>query len=192
MQVLKLCSRWIQRRAFTWVCLHGVLLLRVSLGVVFLWFGILKFFPNLSPAQDLAVRTIAKLTWGVIPASISLFVLAIWECIIGIGILFDAYPRTALLLLFCQMSGTLTSLFFFPQEMFTFVPYAPTLEGQYVIKNLILISAGVVVGSTLPSHTEATSNTELAGMQRPSDSHQRPQWRACASPSRRQVAGRST
>jgi uncharacterized membrane protein YphA (DoxX/SURF4 family) len=128
---------------------HGLLLLRLSLGVVFLWFGALKFFPGLSPAQVLATKTISVLTFGVVPPSVSLPVLAGWECVIGIGLLAGARLREVLLLLFLQMAGTLTPVFLFPGEVFTRVPYAPTLEGQYIIKNVVLIAAGIVVGATV-------------------------------------------
>ncbi len=60
----------------------GLILLRVSVGIVFLWFGPLKFFPGLSPAQDLAMRTTDILTFGLIPSKASLVILAAWETII--------------------------------------------------------------------------------------------------------------
>ena len=128
---------------------YGLILLRVSVGIVFLWFGILKFFPGLSPAQDLAVRTIDLLTFGLLPPRTSIVILAAWETIIGVGLLFGLFMRGTLLLLFLQMLGTMTPFFFFPNEVFTRLPYAPTLEGQYIIKNLVLISAGIVLGATV-------------------------------------------
>lgn len=129
-----------------WMARHGVFLLRLSLGVVFFWFGILKFFNGLSPAESLATRTISVLSMGKVPASTSLPVLAAWECLIGLGLLTGKAQRLTLLLLFVQMSGTLLPLFFFPHEVFLRIPYAPTLEGQYIIKNLVLISAAIVIG----------------------------------------------
>jgi uncharacterized membrane protein YphA (DoxX/SURF4 family) len=132
-----------------WMARFGITLLRVSLGVVFFWFGVLKFFPGLSPAQDLATRTIDLLSFGLIPAEISLLILAIWECLIGIGLIFGIFMRVTLLLLFLQMFGTVTPIFFFPQEVFTRIPYAPTLEGQYIIKNIVLVCAGLVIGATV-------------------------------------------
>jgi uncharacterized membrane protein YphA (DoxX/SURF4 family) len=132
-----------------WMARHGVTLLRISLGVVFFWFGTLKFFPNLSPAQDLAARTIDVLTFGAVPPSVSVPVLAVWECLIGLGLLLGALMRAVLLLMFVQMAGTITPVFLFPEEIFIRFPYAPTLEGQYIIKNLVLISAGIVIGATL-------------------------------------------
>jgi uncharacterized membrane protein YphA (DoxX/SURF4 family) len=137
------------RRAAKWMARNGVALLRVSLGVVFLWFGALKFFPSMSPAQELAARTMSALTGGAVEPSVSLPVLAAWECLIGVGLLTGRATRTTLLLLWTQMLGTISPLVLFPSETFTRVPYAPTLEGQYIIKNLVLISAGVVVGATV-------------------------------------------
>lgn len=128
---------------------HGVPLLRVSLGIVFLWFGALKFFPGLSPAQDLAARTVDVLSFGVVGPALSLPVLAAWECLIGIGLLSGRFMRVTLLLLAMQMAGTLTPLVLFPGEVFTRIPYAPTLEGQYIIKNAVLISAAIVLGATV-------------------------------------------
>jgi uncharacterized membrane protein YkgB len=132
-----------------WMSKYGLLLLRLSVGIIFFWFGILKFFPGHSPAQDLAIRTIDLLTFGLIPGSISIYLLASWEVLIGIGLLTGVYMRVTLLLLFAQMLGTLSPVFLFPDEVFTRIPYAPTLEGQYIIKNLVIISAGLVMGATV-------------------------------------------
>ena len=134
-------SRWMGR--------HGVTLLRVSLGVVFFWFGFLKFFPELSPAQGLAARTIEALTLGRVPPAVSLPLLATWECLIGLGLLTGRFVRATLLLMFVQMAGTIAPVFLYPHEVFQRFPYAPTLEGQYIIKNVVLISAGVVIGATV-------------------------------------------
>ena len=132
-----------------WMARYGVVLLRISLGIVFFWFGVLKFFPSLSPAQDLATRTIEILTFGLVKPELSLPLLATWECLIGLGLITGRFMRATLLLLFVQMAGTITPLVLFPTESFTQFPYAPTLEGQYIIKNLVLISAGLVIGATV-------------------------------------------
>ena len=84
-----------------------------------------------------------------VPASVSVPVLALWECAIGIGLITNLFMRATLLLLFVQMMGTLTPIFLFPNEVFTVLPYAPTLEGQYIIKNIVLVSAGLVIGATV-------------------------------------------
>ena len=133
----------------TWMARYGLLFLRLSLGVVFFWFGFLKFFPGLSPAQDLAARTIEQLTFGLIGPELSIYLLAVWESLIGLGLLSGRFMRATLLLLFVQMLGTITPIFLFPEEVFTIIPFVPTLEGQYIIKNLVLISAGLVLGATV-------------------------------------------
>lgn len=132
-----------------WMARYGLFLLRVSLGVVFFWFGVLKFFPGLSPATDLASRTIEVLSFGRVGPELSIPVLAAWECLIGLGLIFGVFMRATLLLLAAQMAGTLTPLVLFPGEVFTRIPYAPTMEGQYIIKNLVLISAAIVLGATV-------------------------------------------
>ncbi|HEY5543557.1 MAG TPA: DoxX family membrane protein [Candidatus Binatia bacterium] len=128
---------------------YGITVLRVSVGIVFLWFGFLKFFPGLSPAQDLAGKTIDVLTFGLVPTKIALMTLAAWECAVGLGLVFGVFLRATLALLWLQMIGAAAPLFLFPNESFTLIPYAPTLEGQYIIKNLVLVSAGLVVGATV-------------------------------------------
>lgn len=136
------------KKVTTWMAHHGVVLLRIALGIIFFWFGILKFFPQTSPAEELAGRTISTLSFGLVTPNISLPVLALWETVIGLGLVFGVFLRATLLLLFLQMSGTLLPLAFFPHEVFLHFPYAPTLEGQYIIKNLVLIAAGIVIGAT--------------------------------------------
>lgn len=133
----------------SWMARYGVLLTRVGLGIVFLWFGALKFFPDLSPAQDLATRTIETLSFGLVKPAVSLPVLAAWECLIGLGLITGKLPRLTLLLLWLQMLGTVTPLALFPAETFTRFPFAPTLEGQYIIKNIVLVTASLVIGATV-------------------------------------------
>ena len=149
-----------------WMARNGILLLRISIGIVFIWFGILKFFPGVSPAEGLATRTIQLLSFGLIEPQVSIVILAVWETVIGAGLLTGLFLREILLLLFLQMLGTLTPVFLFPAEVFRSVPLVPTLEGQYIIKNLVLISAGIVIGATVrggyliaePAHQEPVKN----------------------------------
>lgn len=133
----------------TWMARYGVVILRVSLGVIFFWFGVLKFFPALSPAEDLASRTIELLTFGIVGPAVSLPVLAAWEVAIGLGLITGRFMRVTLALLGLQMLGTVTPLFLFPEETWRVFPIALTLEGQYIVKNLVLVSAGLVIGATV-------------------------------------------
>lgn len=133
----------------SWMASHGVRALRMSLGIIFFWFGVLKFFPGLSPAETLATDTIRLMTFGLIDARVSLFVLATWECLIGIGLLTGRALRATLFLLFLQMPGTVMPMIFFPELTFQRIPFVLTIEGQYIVKNLVLISAGIVIGATV-------------------------------------------
>ena len=128
---------------------HGLTLLRVALGIVFLWFGALKLVPGVSPAEVLAGRTIETITFGIVPASVAVPVLALWEVAIGLGLLVGRWMRVTLALLFVQMLGTVTPLFLFPAETWVRFPLVPTLEGQYIIKNIVLVSAAIVLGATV-------------------------------------------
>ncbi len=139
----------LDRRITRWMARYGLLLLRLGLGVVFLWFGALKLVPDLSPAQDLAARTISMLSLGLLPASVSVPLLAIWECAIGLGLIIRRLMRVTILLLLVQMLGTLTPLVLLPAETWTIFLLAPTLEGQYIIKNIVLVSAALVIGATV-------------------------------------------
>ncbi len=126
----------------------GITALRVSLGIIFIWFGILKPF-GLSSAQPLVEDTVnwmpffAPATW--------VSVIGWWEVVIGVAFFFNATIRLAIALLATQMVGTFMPLVILPEVTFQagHLPYAPTLEGQYIIKNLLIISAALVIGGTL-------------------------------------------
>ena len=135
----------IDTKVTSWMDRNGLFLLRISMGIVFVWFGVLKFFPGVSAAQDLAIRTIEMLTFGLVPEVLIINGLALWEVLIGVGLIWGKFMKATLLLLFLQMIGTFTPVFLFPSEVFNIIPYAPTLEGQYIIKNIVIISAAMVL-----------------------------------------------
>ncbi len=136
-------------RITAWMARHGVTLTRLALGVVFVWFGAIKFVPGWSPAADLASNTIEQATFGLVKPTVALPLLAIWESLIGIGLITGRFLRATLLLLFVQMLGTMLPLVLFPSVTFMVFPYSPTLEGQYIIKNIVLVSAAIVIGATV-------------------------------------------
>lgn len=127
-----------------WMARYGLTLLRIGLGIIFLWFGALKLFPNLSPAEDLVRQTIFF-----VDPDLFIPVLAIWEMAIGLGLLVGRYMRLTLLLLFLQMPGTMLPLLILPHEVWTSFPFGLTMEGQYIVKNLVLVTAGIVLGGTV-------------------------------------------
>lgn len=122
---------------------YGLILLRYSLGVIFIWFGALKPFDK-SPANELVENTIVF-----IPPEIFIPILGIWEIMIGVGLIIRKFNRVAIFLLFLQMPGTMLPLILLPEVCYVTFPFVLTLEGQYIIKNLVLISAGIVIGGTV-------------------------------------------
>ena len=83
-------------RLTSWMARYGVTLLRLSLGVVFFWFGALKLFPGLSPAEELAGRTIELVTLGMVHPALSVPLLGAWECVIGLGLIHGRALRLTL------------------------------------------------------------------------------------------------
>ena len=126
---------------------HGLTLLRVSIGLIFIWFGAIKFWPGLSAADQLATDTIEKISFGIIGEDLARLSLAILETTIGVGLILGRYIRLVLLLLLGQMMGTVTPLFLFPDVTWSQL-LVPTLEGQYILKNLVLVSAALTIGAT--------------------------------------------
>jgi hypothetical protein len=119
--------------------------LRLALGVVYLHFGFLKFYPDLSPAELLASQTIMRLSHNWLDAHMALLVLAVLETALGLGFLFNVCMRGVFVLFMLHMLGTFMPLFYFPELAFKIAPLAPTLEGQYILKNLVFIAAGWTV-----------------------------------------------
>lgn len=136
-------------RVTGWMAANGLRLLRWSIGIIFLWFGALKFFKGMSPAEELAIITIHELSFGLLPEGFIIYGLAGWEVLIGAGLLFNLFMRETLLLLFLQMLGTFSPVFLYPEKVFAIFPFSLTLEGQYIIKNLVIVSAGIVLGATV-------------------------------------------
>ena len=127
---------------------HGEIALRISLGVVFIWFGILKPM-GISAAQPLVEATVSWMPFLTPQAWVA--VIGWWEVIIGVSILFRKTTRLAIGLLALQMVGTLMPLVLLPDVVFQAgrIPFGPTMEGQYIIKNLVIIAAALVIGGTV-------------------------------------------
>lgn len=134
-----------EAKIINWMSVNGIYLLRISMGVVFFWFGFQKFFPGVSSAEDIATRTIDFISFGLVKSQYSMPILAAWESLIGLGFITGKYLKTTVVLLYLQMIGTLFPLFVFPEETFYMVPLVPTIEGQYIIKNIVLITGSMVV-----------------------------------------------
>lgn len=131
-------------RLARWLTRHSIGLLRISLGLVFLGFGVLKFFPGSSPAEPLVVPTVEVLTFGVVSGTAALVMTAAVECFIGITLLTGRLLKTGLLVLSAALVGIMSPLVLFFSELFHFNG-TPSLEAQYVLKNIVLIAAAMVV-----------------------------------------------
>jgi len=133
----------VEMRAIGWMERHGLFLLRMALSVIFIWFGMLKPF-HLSPAEKL----VGDVTFW-IPIPHFIVVLGVWETLIGVCFLFKPLLRYALILLLLHMPGALLPFFIVPEQCFIAFPFALTLEGQYIVKNLALVAAALVIGGAI-------------------------------------------
>jgi len=131
----------------TWLTMNAMNLLRISIGIIYVWFGALKFYPNLSPADQLAKDTIWLITFGLIPNNVSIILLALWETLLGAVLIIGVWKRAVFYILLIHMICTFVPLFFFTDISFTDSPYAFTLVGQYIMKNLIIICAALVLNA---------------------------------------------
>jgi uncharacterized membrane protein YphA (DoxX/SURF4 family) len=120
-------------------------LLRLSAGTVYFFFGFLKFFPDLSPAELLAGQSIMYVTQQTVDAQTALWWLAVLECAIGLSFLFNVFARWLFFVFLLHQASTFLPLFIFPEITFKIAPFAPTMEGQYILKNLISVAAGWTV-----------------------------------------------
>jgi putative oxidoreductase len=132
-------------------------LLRVSLAINYIWFGALKIF-GVSPVSDLVSKTVPFL-----PKKFFVPFLGVWEVTIGIALLFRIALRPVLFLFFLQLAGTFLTFIIRPQDTFKKGnPLLLTEQGEFVIKNLILLSAGIAVGSTVQRKREEVPESDGA------------------------------
>jgi len=138
-----------------------ILILRLSFGIIYLWFGLLKFFPGLSPAEGLAGETIETMTFGILPAALGLQILACVECLIGIGFLVNRFFRTMVMIMLGHMVCTFSTFVLLPEHMFTMAPFGLTLAGQYVVKNLVFLGAGFLIINFIDQEGKFKTKQEL-------------------------------
>ncbi|NGX39883.1 MAG: hypothetical protein KR126chlam1_01220 [Chlamydiae bacterium] len=141
-----------ERRLSLFLKKHSITILRIAMGIIYFWYGFLKVI-GISPAEELVFRT----THWIGVHNFVIF-LGYWEVAIGLCLFIRKFNRLGLLLLFLQFPGTFLPLFLTPEDCFTIFPYGLTLEGQYILKNLILVSAGLVLIGSLYKKGPSSSN----------------------------------
>jgi uncharacterized membrane protein YkgB len=140
----------IDRAASDFMERYGITILRYALAISFIWFGVLKVIGE-SPVEDLVKDTIYFM-----PEDTFFVIIGIWEIIIGIGLLFPVMLRLTLALFFLQMAGTFLSLIILPGRAFQDGnPLLLDVTGEFIVKNLVLIAAGLVIGSTVRRRRES-------------------------------------
>jgi uncharacterized membrane protein YphA (DoxX/SURF4 family) len=136
-----------------WLVRYSMTALRISMGVVIFGFGFLKYFPGVSPAEDLALATTHLLTFGLVPAvvpnGVAMALIATLECTIGLLLIVGRWLRLAIVLLAVQLAGILSPAVLLAGRVFAGPHHMPTLEGQYVLKDLILLTAAMVIATTV-------------------------------------------
>jgi len=136
-----------ENRFHALLVLYSVEALRISVGAIFFAFGLLKYFPGVSPAQDLAETTTNILFFGLVPAGVAIILTATLECTIGLLLMSGRGLRVALYLLVGQLIGILSPIVLLTGRLFAGPYHAPTLEGQYVVKDIVLVTAAMVVAA---------------------------------------------
>jgi uncharacterized membrane protein YkgB len=134
---------------------HGVNMMRISLAIIYAWFGALKIF-GMSPAGDLVEQTVY---W--FKPEIFIPILGVCEVIIGLGLLIKRFIPYTIVLLLMHMAVTFFPVFILKTVCFDAFPYCPTLVGQYIIKNLILIAGALIIAGKYNEKYYVEMNSKL-------------------------------
>ena len=130
-----------------WLERYSVPLLRISMGLVIFGFGVLKYFPGVSPAQSIVLEVNHRLTFGLIPDNVTLVLFATIESLIGLSLITGWGLRVIIYPLAVWAVAILSPIVLFPGRLFSGPDHAPTLEGQYVLKDVILLTACLVIAT---------------------------------------------
>ncbi len=148
-----------------WLHHYSITLLRISMGAVILGFGVLKYFrfgvlkyfPGVSPAEGLVLVTTKLLTFGLVPDQVLMVLTATMECALGLSLILGRGLRVSIYLLVFWVLGILSPALLVPQRLFSGPDHAPTLEGQYVLKDVILLAAVLVIAAAVLNRKKATT-----------------------------------
>jgi len=153
---LKTIAR-MELRIHRWLTRNSVRLLRISMGGIILTFGFLKYFPGLSPAEHMVETVSRTLSLGLAPDRLTMNGFATVECLIGLSLITNIGLRIAIYPMTLWAIGILLPLALMPAELFSGPDHMPSLEGQYVLKDLILLSATMVIADTTVRRQSSTN-----------------------------------
>lgn len=137
-----------------WVMAHGITAVRLLIGIVYFWFGALKFDPVVSAAEVyLPGRVISVLTFGGIGIEDGTRVLAVWECLIGFCLVASLAVRMATLLMLAHLLIMFLPVALWPKQVWFSFPFVLTIKGQIIVDNLVLIACAMVLASSVPRRT---------------------------------------
>jgi len=146
----------IDQRVTDFLDRYGLLALRIALGVVYIWFGALKVIDR-SPVEQLVRDTVFFLPDG----QYIVYGMGAWEIVIGLGLLFPLALRLTLAMLWLQLCGTFLALVVLPGDSFQDNnPLLLTTQGEFVVKNIVLITAGLAIGSTVRGRARRIQNEQ--------------------------------
>jgi uncharacterized membrane protein YkgB len=135
----------IEEALMQWLERYAYHCLRISIGFIYMAFGILKFFPEYSPAEQLASDTICIITFDALSGSSACFFLAVIETMIGAALIINFKPKAVILFTIWHMCCTFLPLILLPQYAFNQDPFSFSIVGQYIVKNLVILSALMVL-----------------------------------------------
>lgn len=144
-------DRWLER--------YSVAVLRVCMGIVIFAFGVLKYFPGVSPAQGIVLAVNRILTFGLLPDQVTLPLFATVEAVIGLSLITGWGLRVIIYPLAVWVLAILSPIVLLTGQLFSGPHHAPTLMGQYVVKDIILLAAVLVVAADVRRRNRKTPPT---------------------------------
>lgn len=124
----------------------GIRLLTIAIGILYLWAGALKLFPETSPLEPLIREAYSFVeSWWIMPLRTFIVLIGLFEMLIGVGMLVGRHLRVVVALMWLQLVGAMLPLILAPERIWSVFPWVWTLEGQYVVKDVVLVACGVVI-----------------------------------------------
>ncbi|MFH2123820.1 MAG: hypothetical protein ABIJ50_10115 [Pseudomonadota bacterium] len=131
---------------------HGHKMHRLSLGLIFIWFGLLK------PFGEKTTTSLLAHTVYFFPPEVVLPFLGWWEVAIGVCLIYRPLVNVSITLQFVRIPGTILAFFMHPDICFVQLPFVPSPEGQYLIKDIVILFAGIAIAGTIYKEDASEKN----------------------------------